>query len=170
MNMPQVGSILPIESVKHDQTLHRKWNENTILYSNEGIVIGKNNQTTVQEGSGAKWTTSIPALFYFHRQKWFNIIYVMERNVAYYYCNISSPFHFQNNKIQYIDYDIDFIVQLDYTYTIVDRDEYEDNKKRYLYSDTVQHNVKKAVNELEEWINQRKDPFNTRFVQRWHPF
>ena len=164
--IPQVDSPIKLESLKHDQSLHRRWEENTVLFADERVIIGANNRTTVVENDET-WITKTPALFYFEKEKWFNVIYLFKESRPFYYCNLISPYSLVEDKIQYVDYDIDFFVQPDYSYSIVDRDEYAVNKERYHYPKQVQEQLRKAEAELKRWIKQRKDPFNRRFLRYW---
>lgn len=165
--IPEVNTSIKLESMKHDQSLHRRWEDNKILFANKHIIIGANNQTRVDEGKGNVWRTKNPAIFYFDNRQWFNIIYLFKKSRPFYYCNLISPFSITDNKIQYIDYDIDFIVQTDYSYSIVDLDEYAINKKKYHYPEMVQNNLAIAEKELKKRIKQRRDPFNRRFLNYW---
>src|SRR5690625_5899004 len=72
--IPEVNTSIKLESMKHDQSLHRRWEDNTILFANKHIIIGANNQTRVDEGKGDVWRTKNPAIFYFDNRQWFNII------------------------------------------------------------------------------------------------
>ena len=164
---PKAGSDIKIESLKHDRSLHRRWEENIVLYADETIVIGANNITKVTQGNGESWTTKVPAIFYFNRNKWFNIIYLFQEARPFYYCNLSSQFTYDNQTIRYIDYDIDFIVQLNHTFKIVDQDEYKENKLRYHYPKTIEKQLGRAKQDLKTWIKQHRDPFNETFINRW---
>lgn len=162
-----INANVKLESLKHDQSLHRRWEDNQVLFANKHIIIGANNRTIVDEGKGEVWRTKVPAIFYFDKREWFNVIYLFKESRPFYYCNLISPFSINGNKIQYIDYDIDFIVQTDYSYSIVDLDEYAANKKKYHYPEMVQHSLANAEKILKKRIKQRRDPFNRRFLKYW---
>jgi len=168
MEIPKIGSNIEIISLKHNRNLHRCWKDNIVLHSNENIVIGANDQTIVEESKGKQWRTTEPGIFYFDRRFWFNIIVVMREEDYYYYCNLSSPFTYKNKKIQYIDYDIDIVVQPDYSYEIVDQEEYEENKKKLDYPSSVHLSIQKDLAVLENWINKNVDPFNKSFINHWY--
>src|SRR5690625_3534530 len=102
MEIPKVGSYLEIISLKHNRKLHRSWKENIVLYSDENIVIGANDQTVVEESKGQRWKTTEPGIFYFDRRFWFNIVIIIQEEDYYYYCNLSSPFMNKIKNIQYI--------------------------------------------------------------------
>lgn len=156
-----------IVSTKHNGSLHRSWEKNTVFSYKDGILIGGNDATLVYEADGKVWRTTEPALFYFTEHDWFNVIIVFEEKDYFYYCNIGSPFKWVRNELQYIDYDIDVIVRSDYTYEIVDRDEFVENKKMYNYPDSVKNEVNRAIEQVEKLIRSRKGPFAKSFVAKW---
>lgn len=168
MEIPSIGSVIHINSLKHDQTLHRRWEENIVLYSDQQRIIGGNNKTIVEEAGGNRWRTKEPAIFYFDRRYWFNIIFILGKDESFYYCNISSPYTYKNRTIQYIDYDIDIIVSLDWSYKILDQEEYETNNEKYTYPITVQQAIETDLIVLQNWIQHHHDPFNESFIHYWY--
>lgn len=156
-----------IVSTKHNGNLHRSWKKNMMLSYENGVLIGGNYETLVTEANRKVWRTTEPALFYFTEHHWFNIIIVLGKSDYFYYCNISSPFKWVGDELHYIDYDIDVIVRSDYTYDIVDEDEYTENKQTYCYPDIVQQEAYRALDQLKEMIKARKGPFSPSFIQKW---
>lgn len=156
-----------IISTKHDGRLHRSWEENHLLTFESKTLIGGNNRTIVTESNGEKWRTEAPALFYFYCQKWYNIIVVFEGDSYFYYCNISSPFTCEKGTLFYIDYDIDIIVRDNYSYSIVDQEEYERNRLVYQYPNDVRNKIDWAIDELLQLIESRTAPFNKQYITKW---
>lgn len=160
-------NIFKIISKKHDGNLHRRWEKNFLFHKDDYTLIGGNNQTVVTEVDGKTWCTKDPALFYFPRDKWYNVIIIFEEGRYFYYCNISSPFTWRNNSLIYIDYDIDIVVEQDYHFKIVDEQEYEQNKMAYHYPKYIDDAVKNAKNQLTTSITMRRSPFNETFISKW---
>ncbi|HLS23578.1 MAG TPA: DUF402 domain-containing protein [Pseudogracilibacillus sp.] len=165
--MGEVKKEIKIVSKKHDGSFHRSWEKNIVLDKNELTLIGGNDKTIVQEPNRPPWITTEPALFYFHRNLWFNVIVLLLDDDYLYYCNISSPFTKKGHVLTYIDYDIDVIVRSDYSYEIVDVDEYKYHKEKYHYPESVMENIDQALEQIQLFIKSRKDPFNEDFVQKW---
>lgn len=159
--------VFEIVSRKHDQQLHRKWEENILFFKEKGKIIGGNYRTKVTEVSGKQWRTIEPVLFCFDNTLWFNIVVIFHKNSYYYYCNLSSPCIYNGKKLEYIDYDIDVIVQSDYTYEIVDCDEYTKNSVKYSYTTEIKDSLIIGLKQLQERIRLRKDPFNEFFIKKW---
>jgi len=169
MKMFNTDSYIRIESFKHNKTFHRSWEENYILSVDNQVVIGGNNYTIVKELGEKEWRTDSLALFYFPRFHWFNIVIIFEtKNTYYYYCNMSSPFTYNRNLIQYVDYDIDVIVQKDGSFNVVDLDEYEENTTKLQYPKHIKDKLKEELQVLKEWIYKGQNPFNEEFIQTWY--
>lgn len=118
------------------------------------IVFG-NNKTTVTESEGTTWKTKEPAIMYFFRNKWYNIISQMKKDGVYYYCNIATPFIIEENTIKYIDYDLDLRVFPKGEYKILDRMEYEYHRKKMKYSQDLDFVINNALDNLiEEYKNK----------------
>jgi uncharacterized protein len=167
MANPKEGETIQIHSYKHDGKIHRVWQETTVLKGTRNVVIGANERTLVIESDGRTWLTREPSIVYFHAQHWFNIICMLRDDGVYYYCNMSSPFVFDNNTVKYIDYDLDVKVFPDMSYNILDEDEYEDHKAEMRYPDVIDKILKRNVEKLIGWIKQRRGPFAPDFIDVW---
>ena len=167
MTIPAEGETIQIHSYKHNGKIHRVWQETMVLKGTRNIVIGANERTVVTESDGRTWLTREPSICYFHAEHWFNIICMLREDGVYYYCNISSPFIYDNQSLKYIDYDLDVKVFPDMTYTILDEDEFEDHKKQMDYPEAIDLILHRNVEKLISWIKQRKGPFAPDFIEVW---
>ncbi|MCY8234067.1 DUF402 domain-containing protein [Priestia endophytica] len=168
MIQPAEGEPIEIQSYKHDGHIHRIWDETMILKGTQTLMIGGNDRTVVTESDGRKWVTREPAICYFHSQHWFNVIGMIREDGIYYYCNISSPFILEEGALKYIDYDLDIKVFPDMTYTILDEDEYEEHRKKMNYPLVIDRILKYNLENLQNWIRQRKGPFAPDFIDMWY--
>lgn len=168
MSFPKEGDTIQIHSYKHNGLIHRVWDETTILKSSKNCIIGGNDRTVVTESDGRTWITREPAICYFHAKHWFNVIGMLREDGVHYYCNISSPFVWDNEAVKYIDYDLDIKVFPDMTYTLLDEDEYEQHSKQMNYPEVIDGILRKNVNVLMQWIHQRKGPFAPEFIDEWY--
>jgi uncharacterized protein len=57
--------------------------------------------------------------------------------------------------------DIDILVWNDFTYEILDLDEFEENSEKFNYSNNLKQTVDSSVKELINFIENKKFPFNT---------
>ena len=68
------GDKLQIQCYKHDGKIHRCWDEAIVLDIKDDYIVFGNEKTLVTEAQGNTWRTKEPAVMYFFKDKWFNII------------------------------------------------------------------------------------------------
>ena len=129
-----IGDRYKIQCYKHNGKIHRDWDEAVVLDVKDDYIVFGNNKTMVTESQGTWWRTKEPAIMYFFKNEWFNIISQMKKDGIYYYCNIATPFIIEEGTIKYIDYDLDLRIFPNGEYKILDRLEYEYHKKLMGYS------------------------------------
>lgn len=168
MVAPLAGSNIQIHSYKHDGNLHRVWENSLVLKGTEMVVIGANDKTLVTESDGRTWYTREPAICYFHAKHWFNVIGMLRDDGIYYYCNISTPFVYDDEALKYIDYDLDLKIYPDMTFDLLDEDEYEIHKKQMNYPVVLDRILYNNIEYLKRWVTQRKGPFSPGFIDQWY--
>ncbi|TLS35702.1 nucleoside tri-diphosphate phosphatase [Pseudalkalibacillus caeni] len=168
MSFPTAGTKIPIQSYKHNGTLHRTWEETIILKGTSKEIIGGNDRILVTESDGRQWRTREPAICYFSPDNWFNVIGMIRTDGIYYYCNLGSPITHDEEALKYIDYDLDIKIYPDMTYKLLDEDEYALHKKEMEYPEAIDRVLQKSVKQLISWINQRKGPFEPGFIDEWY--
>ncbi|MEG2322514.1 MAG: DUF402 domain-containing protein [Bacilli bacterium] len=157
-----IGDKYQIQCYKHDGKIHRAWDEAIVLdIKNDYIVFG-NNKTTVIEAQGMRWRTKEPAILYFFKNKWFNIIAQMKKDGIYYYCNIATPFIIEEDTIKYIDYDLDLRVFPSGKYKILDELEYQYHKKIMNYGEKLDKAITSALDELIAEYKNNMPMFNSK--------
>ncbi|MFC7373632.1 DUF402 domain-containing protein [Fictibacillus iocasae] len=168
MSFPATGSIINIQSYKHNGYLHRTWVDTAILKGSSQIIIAGNDRIIVTESDGRQWRTREPAICYFSSKLWFNVIGMLREDGIYYYCNLGSPFMWDNEALKYIDYDLDVKVFPDGTYILLDEDEYKLHQRMMRYPPELDTIIKRNLNELLSMITQKKGPFEPGFVEEWY--
>ena len=167
-NGPREGEFITIKRYKHDGSLHRTWRDTMVLKTSENALIGCNDHTLVTESDGRRWVTREPALMYFHKHYWFNIVTMIRDNGVSYYCNLASPVVLDKEALKYIDYDLDVKVFPNGEKRLLDVDEYEEHGKKWSYSPQTDKILKHNVRILVDWINNRKGPFSKEYVEIWY--
>ena len=168
--MKEVEALQKIDiiSYKHDGELHRVWRNVDKIYEDKELLILINNEVDVIDGDGRKWKTREPAVCYFLKKYWFNVICMIRQESIYYYCNLSSPYVVDQEGIKYIDYDLDIKVFPNGELKELDRDEYDFNIKYLHYSDNIKQIIEKNMHLLLDRINKKQDPFNKECVLYWY--
>lgn len=143
-----IGDKLQIQCYKHSGKIHRAWDEAVLLDMKKDYAVFGNNKTKVTETEGNVWKTNEPAIMYYFRDKWFNIIAQLKKDGIYYYCNIASPYIIEEGTVKYIDYDLDLRVFPSGEYKVLDKLEYNYHKKTLNYSDELDRVIRNALTEL----------------------
>ena len=168
MRVPKEGEFVSIQSYKHDGKLHRTWRDTMVLKTSEYSMIGVNDHTLVTESDGRRWVTREPAIVFFHKKYWFNVIAMIREKGVSYYCNLASPYLLDEEALKYIDYDLDIKVFPDGEKRLLDVDEYELHSKLMGYPDYIDYILKENVKILVDWINNEKGPFSQGYIDIWY--
>lgn len=170
MNIEQleVGKKYQIHSYKHNHKIHRSWDEAVLLEIHDDYLVFGNEKTKVTESDGRTWRTKEPAVLYFFKDNWFNIIGQCKENGIYYYCNIASPYIVEEGTIKYIDYDLDLRVFPDGSFKVLDRGEYKYHKSLMNYSDTLDMILKAELTTLIDKVRKKELAFKPEVIKEYN--
>jgi len=168
MSLITEGSIIKIKSYKHNGKLHRVWEKNLVLAQTDEAWITVNDQVIVQEADGNYWRTKEPAISFFSKSHWFNIVAIFRSSGIYYYCNLASPVRAKEATLSYIDYDLDVVVDENKRRQLLDEEEFQANRRLMNYPHDVLQAIEKEVAVLYDWIDQGKGLFNEDDVSKWY--
>ena len=157
---PKIGSLIYLQSYKHDGLLHRTWALGFVIEANDQRTIVCTNKTWVTEADGRKWYTREPAICFFYPDHWFNVICMMRKTGVYYYCNLASPAIWDGEALKHIDYDLDVKVFPDGNRVLLDEDEYEQHSEQMHYPDSIKRIIASELEVLNSWIDEGKVPFD----------
>ncbi len=143
-----IGDKYQIQCYKHNGNVHRCWEEAVVLDVQKDYIVFGNNKTLVTRSEGITWRTKEPAIMYFFKHEWFNVIAQLKKDGIYYYCNIATPYIIEEDTIKYIDYDLDLRIFPTGEYKILDRMEYKYHKKLMGYSDELDVAIKNGLDDL----------------------
>jgi protein associated with RNAse G/E len=147
-----------IQAYKHDGTLYRQWNGARIVGSSKDYVLVLLNKTKVQESKNQKWVITEPIIWFFSTNKFFNVTLTIKEDGCYYYANLSSPFFFEDNTIKYIDYDYDIKKYPRKKFSIVDHNDFINNKD--WYDEDTKNVIYQNLVELAEMSIKKESIFN----------
>ena len=161
------GDKLQVHCYKHNGKINSISDEAIVLDETPEYLICGNYRAKLTDNDGHSHRTKEPAIIFFYKNNWFNVIAQFKEFGLFYYCNIASPYLIDDNVIKYIDYDLDLRVFPDGGYKILDKNEYKYHKKIMNYSDDLDLIIHK---ELEKLINIKKKnegPFNIQIINEY---
>lgn len=153
--------IFTINSRKYDGKIHRTWNAKFIKQENLLLTfVGEFEKEITHSHLGVIRRGTVSYEFYW-LDRWYNIFRFHEPNgdLRNFYCNINMPPTFINGILDYVDLDIDILVWNDYSFEILDVDEFEENSVKFKYSLEIQNEVHKSLAELKNMIENKLFPF-----------
>lgn len=164
----KIGDTLVIHCYKHNGVIHKSWKLAYVLDIKEDYIVLGNENVLVTKQDGKTWHTKEPAIMFFYKKRWFNIIAQLKPNGIFYYCNIASPYVIDEGILKYIDYDLDLRVFNDGAFKILDRNEYNYHKKLMKYPREINFIIKNELSSLIEMKKASVFPFNVETVEYYY--
>jgi len=156
----EIGTKYNVQYYKHDGKLYRHCEGAVLLDVQEDYIVVGNNRSLMIEADGQVRRTREPAIIYFFKDRWYNIIAQLKKTGTTYYCNIASPYIIEDNTIKYIDYDLDLRIYNTGEFKILDRAEYNYHKNIYKYSDDLDKVINDSLTELIKLYETGFEGFN----------
>jgi protein associated with RNAse G/E len=166
--MSSQGSWLKIQSYKHDGSLHRCWERNYVLLEDEDFFVTANHKTKVTEANGRRWFSKEPAISFFSKKDWFNVIGMIKDRGVVFYVNVATPTLLHNGMLKYIDYDLDYKLFPDGYIMTLDEREFEKHRTLYGYSDQLVQALKITTQQLFKKLQEREYPFQMHKIQTFY--
>ncbi len=167
-NNLKIGNKYQIHGYKHNGKIHRSWDEAILIEINEDYLVFGNEKTKVIESDGRSWRTKEPAILYFFKNQWYNIIGQYKKIGIFYYCNMASPYIIEENTIKYIDYDLDLRVFPDGSFKVLDRSEYNYHKQKMNYPEAIDKILKTELTDLINIVRKKEYPFNKKVIETYY--
>ena len=154
--------IVTINSRKFDGKIHRSWQAKLIEQKNSLLTfIGVFEKEINHAHLGVIGRGTVSYEFYW-LNRCYNVFRFHEPSGKFrnFYCNINLPPKFENNVLDYIDLDLDLLVWQDFSFQILDSEEFKKNVIKFSYPNSIRQKVEKNLTELIHLIENRKFPFD----------
>ena len=168
MNKIKQGDKLQIHCYKHNGHLERVSDEAVVLEVNDEWIVCGNYKTKITEEDGRSYKTKEPAILFFYKKRWFNIIGQLKKYGLFYYCNIATPYLIEDGIIKYIDYDLDLRVFPDGGFRVLDRNEYNYHRRIMHYPKELNIILKNELTALIEMKRKEEGPFAKGIVDKYY--
>ena len=161
-HQPEVEATqIEVRAYKFDGLLHRSWPAE--LYAREGplIVLDATFPDEVVHDLLGTIASGTRSLEYYWLDRWYNVFRFAQPGgeLRNYYCNVNVPPSLAAGVLSYVDLDLDILVDPDFSYRILDVEDFERNIEGYGYSEEIQANARQALRELVQLIETRSFPF-----------
>ena len=143
-----INDFINIVSYKHNGTVHRIWDKAFITEENDDYIVAITNRAWVVESNGQRWLTREPAVCFYYKNRWFNIIAMIRRRGVFFYCNLASPSFYDGEAIKNIDYDLDIKFFPNGSYQILDEDEFQRHASFMNYPSEIEGKLRQEI----DWL------------------
>ncbi|WP_391591679.1 DUF402 domain-containing protein [[Mycoplasma] cavipharyngis] len=118
-----------------------------------------------------RYVNTLQKFWFFFRKKWFNIIVHIFEDRYSFYVNVASPYIIEENAIKYVDLDLDFKIQNNDSYSILDENELENNCQKWNYPQELLNKIEQAKNEVvhlikSKWFQKLFNPKQLKFANQ----
>lgn len=155
-----------IISYDHKHQEYKTWNA-LIIMSNDEFIITKNVVPFKISYSSKKEKDFPIQTFITHfYNEWFNIITVYDLNSIFqhWYVNITTPINFSDDTISYDDLLLDLRVYPDYTWDVLDQDEYDEF--HHEIKEDVHKIISETMDKLKKLIKEKSTYFDKQLLKK----
>jgi len=157
-----------INSRNYDLTIRRSWKCTLLKQTGSLIILAGKFEDDVKHPELGLIRRGTISYEYYWLDRWYNVFTFHEPDGALrnYYCNVNMPPIYKEGVLDYIDLDVDVVVWDDFSYKVLDRNEYKASAALFDYPEQVTLQVERAVDELIGLIERKEFPFDAETVQQ----
>jgi protein associated with RNAse G/E len=158
----QSGEPIIVSALKYDGSEHRNWPGQLVVNDPPLLIVDALFVEDVQHELLGAITKGTISTEYYWLDRWYNIFRFGDKKQqnATFYCNVTIPPRLENGALSYVDLDIDVFVHSDFTYEILDVEDFNTNTRLYSYPKEIERYAYQAVEELKTLIDKRDFPFD----------
>lgn len=158
------NEIITVHARKFDGRLHREWQARLLTRAESLVVVEGVFDEEIRHPQLGTITAGTLSTEYYWTDRWYSVFRFREPTGALrnYYCNINQPAKLDGRVLTFVDLDIDVLVAPDFSYRILDEEEFIAHAEHYVYPAFVRERVPQALAELIDLIRRRDFPFDCR--------
>jgi uncharacterized protein len=151
-----------VRSCKHDGRLQRSWPARVARREGSLIVLDAFFAEEVRHALIGTIEAGTLSTEFFWTDRWYSVFRfeAPDGRLLKFYCNINTPPTIEPGVLTFVDLDVDVLVEPDYSYEVLDEDEFERHEELYQYPAAYRVNVQEALDELRHLIEYRRFPFS----------
>ncbi len=154
--------IYTVNSKSFDRKVKRSWTAEMVESSRELLLLKGVFEQTVDHPALGEIAAGTLSFEYFWPDRWYNIFKFHHPNGKFrnFYCNIALPPFIGEGLVEFIDLDLDVMVDSEGGIYVLDEDEFAENAARYAYPREVTETVPKVLASLLRIVQEHKFPFD----------
>src|SRR5437764_12987460 len=161
----QTAENIKVRSLKHDGRLHRSWAARIIRREGALIVLDAFFAEEVRHTILGTIEAGTLSREFYWTDRWYSVFRFSEPagvRLRCFYCNVNTPPRLEEGVLSFVDLDVDVLVRPDFSYTVLDEDEFEAHAVTYVYPTEYRARVREALEEIVLLIEGRRFPFSDR--------
>ena len=158
----QEGESISVHSCKHDGRVNREWPARFVRSEGSLIVLEGFFTEEVAHPILGIIKTGTASREFFWTDRWYSIYIFREPSgeLRNYYCNINTPARLADGILSFVDLDIDLLVHPDFSFQVLDEEEFKRHAELYKYPPVYQRRVQESLQKLISLIEERRFPFS----------
>ena len=151
-----------VHSCKHDGRVNRRWPARVSRREGALVVLDAIFGEEVRHPLIGTIEAGTHSVEFFWTDRWYSVFRFQtpDGRLLRFYCNINTPARLADGVLSFVDLDVDVLVNPDYSFTVLDEDEFELHAELYAYPKDYRFHVRRALGELLQLIDAREFPFN----------
>lgn len=151
-----------VHSLKHDGRVHRRWPARVSRREGSLVVLDAVFAEEVRHPLIGLIEAGTVSTEFFWTDRWYSVFRFQtpDGRLLKFYCNINTPARLDAGVLSYTDLDVDVLVEPDYSFTVLDEDEFEHHAELYKYPASFREGVRDALEQLLRLIRAREFPFS----------
>src|ERR1051326_1333804 len=157
-----------VQVLKYDGTEYRRWHARIAQQNGSLIVLDAEFDVDVSHHLLGEIKRGTRTVEYYWLDRWYNVFRFLndDGTTRLFYCNINTPPTLKDKVLSYVDLDIDVLVLSDFSYQILDLDEFEQHARLFSYAPEVRESAQNALTEIISRIESHQLPFIQQKVSR----
>lgn len=156
------GESISVQSYKYDGRLQRKWPARFVRSEGSLMVVEGCFEAEVVHPLLGVIRAGTHSTEFFWADRWYSVFLFREPTgeARNFYCNINTPALLSEATLSFVDLDVDVLVRTDFSFQVLDEEEFEAHAELYGYPPLYRRRVQEAIVELVSLIEGRHFPFS----------
>ncbi|MGE5674116.1 MAG: DUF402 domain-containing protein [Mycobacterium leprae] len=157
------GEVVTVQAYKYGGIPHYRFAVRVLDRSPELMVVtGEYGRELIHQTRGKRFTIQNRSIEFYWPGRPYTVAAdcSAEGQIRQYYCNINLPPVMADDRVEWVDLDLDLIVQPDLSWQVVDEEEFELHQVRYGYPPEVIQLARESLAALIRLVEAREYPFD----------
>src|SRR3989440_10300006 len=159
----QTAENVTVRSLKYDGRVHRSWPARLTRREGALVVLDAFFAEEVRHTILGTIEAGTLSREFYWTDRWYSVFRFSEPTggrLRCFYCNVNTPPRLEADVLSFVDLDVDVLVRPDFSYTVLDEDEFEAHAATYEYPSEYRARVREALEEILRLVEGRRFPFS----------